>query len=107
MLYGRESITLDDVQSTLNLKELNQKSELKNSGSGVGLYARGKSEKMESHKSSKGKSRSKSQSDSMKNAHDTGAIFQVGSAEGRRYCEDETKTTPGRCYTGGLGPLYP
>uniref|UniRef100_A0A803QJX5 Retrovirus-related Pol polyprotein from transposon TNT 1-94 n=1 Tax=Cannabis sativa TaxID=3483 RepID=A0A803QJX5_CANSA len=63
MLYGRESITLDDVQSALNLKELNQRSESKNSESGDGLYTRGRSEKRESHNGSKVKSRSKSQSD--------------------------------------------
>uniref|UniRef100_A0A803PGK5 GAG-pre-integrase domain-containing protein n=1 Tax=Cannabis sativa TaxID=3483 RepID=A0A803PGK5_CANSA len=40
ILYGKESITLDDVQSVLNSKELNQRSELKNFKSGDGLFTR-------------------------------------------------------------------
>uniref|UniRef100_A0A803NSV0 Retrovirus-related Pol polyprotein from transposon TNT 1-94-like beta-barrel domain-containing protein n=1 Tax=Cannabis sativa TaxID=3483 RepID=A0A803NSV0_CANSA len=39
MLYRRESITIDDVQSTLNSKELNQRSESKFFKSGDGLKA--------------------------------------------------------------------
>lgn len=67
MLYGKESISLDDVQSTLNSKELNQRSDSKMQGNAEGLYSRGRSEKKDGSKSQKGKSRSKSRSNGKKN----------------------------------------
>uniref|UniRef100_A0A803PQT4 CCHC-type domain-containing protein n=1 Tax=Cannabis sativa TaxID=3483 RepID=A0A803PQT4_CANSA len=93
MLHERESITLDDVQSTLNLKELNQRIELKNFGSGDELYTRGKSEKRESHKDSKEKSRSKSQFDNQKNLR-CWICKKIGYL--RRACPERHKTGDSR-----------
>uniref|UniRef100_A0A803PDC4 Integrase catalytic domain-containing protein n=1 Tax=Cannabis sativa TaxID=3483 RepID=A0A803PDC4_CANSA len=92
MLYGRESITLNYVQLALNSKELNQRSESKNSGSGDGLYTRGRSEKRESHKSSKVKSRSKSKFDNQKNLRCW--IYKIGHL--RQSCLEKHKTGDSR-----------
>lgn len=44
LLYGRESLSFDDVQSTLNSKELNQKIETTSSTKGECLMIRGRPE---------------------------------------------------------------
>ena len=45
MLYGRETLTLDDVHGALNSKELKQKAEAKNNGDAEGLTVKGRPEK--------------------------------------------------------------
>ena len=57
LLYGRESLTLDEVQATLNSNELNHRSEEKGNSVAEGLNVRGRPKKREfkSRSKSKGK----------------------------------------------------
>ncbi|RZB80703.1 Retrovirus-related Pol polyprotein from transposon TNT 1-94 [Glycine soja] len=48
LLFGRDSVSLDEVQAALNSKELNERKEKKSSTSGEGLTARGKTFKKDS-----------------------------------------------------------
>ena len=47
LLFGRDYVSLDEVQAALNSKELNERKEKKSSTSGEGLTARGKTFKKE------------------------------------------------------------
>ena len=58
-LYGRESLTLDEVQAALNSKELNHKNEDKGSTVAEGLNVRGRPDKREFKPRSKSRSKSK------------------------------------------------
>ncbi|GJU94396.1 hypothetical protein Tco_1319152 [Tanacetum coccineum] len=49
LLYGRESLTIEDVLETLNSKELKKKTEATKEESGDGLYVRGRSDHSEGH----------------------------------------------------------
>ena len=59
LLYGRESLTLDEVQIALNSKELNHKSEEKNNIMAEGLNVRGRAKKCDFRPRSKLRSKSK------------------------------------------------
>nr|GEY21366.1 retrovirus-related Pol polyprotein from transposon TNT 1-94 [Tanacetum cinerariifolium] len=59
LLYGRETLTLEDVLAKLNSKEIKERSKMKG-GDGEGLYVRGRIDRRDSRQS-RGKSRSKSQ----------------------------------------------
>ena len=59
LLYGRESLTLDEVQATLNSKELNHCSEEKNSTMAKGLNVKGSIEECDFKPRSKSRSKSK------------------------------------------------
>ena len=59
LLYGRESLTLDEVQAALNSKELNQRSEEKKNVVVEGLNVRGRPEKREFKTRSKSRSKSR------------------------------------------------
>ena len=59
LLYGRESLTLDEVQAALNSKELNHKNDEKSNVIAEGLSVRGRSERRESREKSKSRSKSK------------------------------------------------
>ena len=63
LLYGRESISLEEVQSALMSKELNKKMDSKGNGQSEALIARGRSDKRDA----KGKSRYRSKSRSKHN----------------------------------------
>ena len=65
MLYGRESLTLEEVQSALMSKELKRKSEVKEEAA-EGLMARGRPEKRDFNHKEKEKSRSKSKNNKKK-----------------------------------------
>ena len=58
-LYGRESLTLDEVQATLNSKELNHKNEDKGNTVAEGLNVRGRPAKREFKPRSRSRSKSK------------------------------------------------
>ena len=47
LLYGRESLSLDEVQSALNSRELNERNETKSADQGEGLIVRGRQSKKE------------------------------------------------------------
>ena len=59
LLYGRESLIMDEVQAALNSKELNQRSEDKGSTVAGGLNVRGKTKKRDFKARSKSRSKSK------------------------------------------------
>ena len=59
LLYGRESLTLDEVQAALNSKDLNFRSEERASTVAEGLNVRGGSEKRDFKQRSKSRSKSK------------------------------------------------
>lgn len=59
LLYGRESLTLDEVQAALNSKELNHKNDEKSNVIAEGLSVRGRSDRRESRGKSKSRSKSK------------------------------------------------
>ena len=59
LLYGRESLTLDEIQATLNSKELNHRSEDEGNAVAEGLNVRGRSDKREFKQRSKSRSKSK------------------------------------------------
>ena len=52
ILYGKESLTMADVKSALNSKEIQKKSDESTDDNGEGLYSKGKSDKRESKNSS-------------------------------------------------------
>lgn len=58
LVYGRDSLTLEEVQTTLMAKELKKKSDGNEEGNGDNLFARGRSEKRE--EKPRGQQRSKS-----------------------------------------------
>ncbi|GJX92586.1 retrotransposon protein, putative, ty1-copia subclass [Tanacetum coccineum] len=64
LLYGRETLTLEDVMATLNSKEIKKRSKAKWDDS-EGLYVRGRTDRRDSRQS-RGKSRSKSRSGRIK-----------------------------------------
>ncbi|GJZ83325.1 hypothetical protein Tco_0648498 [Tanacetum coccineum] len=64
LLYGRESLTLEDVMATLNSKEIKERSKAKG-GDGEGLYVMGRTDRRDSRQS-RGKSRSKSRGGRLK-----------------------------------------
>ncbi|KAG8362995.1 hypothetical protein BUALT_BualtUnG0016000 [Buddleja alternifolia] len=84
LLYGRETLSLDEVQAALNSRELNQRNEEKGQTQAEGLNVRGRSEKRDSKKKEK-KSRSKSRSRKIEcyHCHKEGHI--------RRLCPDRLK----------------
>lgn len=47
MIYGKESLTLDEVHAALMSKELNKRSEMASDEQSDGLFVRGRSEKRE------------------------------------------------------------
>ncbi|GJX79003.1 hypothetical protein Tco_0327152 [Tanacetum coccineum] len=49
LLYGRESLTMEDVLATLNLRELKKRTEGIKEEAGDGLYVRGRSDHSEGH----------------------------------------------------------
>lgn len=59
MLYGKQTMTLSEVNAALNLKELQKKSDAKGESNAEGLTVRGRTEKRDSKKN-RFKSRSKS-----------------------------------------------
>ncbi|GJX95188.1 hypothetical protein Tco_0349774 [Tanacetum coccineum] len=64
LLFGRESLALDDVMATLNSKEIKERSKAKG-GDGEGLYVRGRTDRRDSYQL-RGKPRSKSRGGSLK-----------------------------------------
>lgn len=60
MLYGKETLTMTEVKSVLNSKELPKKNEATSSGNDEGSNVRGRHEKKENNKKWRGKSKSKS-----------------------------------------------
>lgn len=58
MIYGKQTLTMNEVKSVLNSKEL-QRKEISNEPFGEGLNVRGRTEKRD-NKKTRGKSRSKS-----------------------------------------------
>ncbi|KAG8367168.1 hypothetical protein BUALT_Bualt16G0044500 [Buddleja alternifolia] len=84
LFYGRETLSLDEVQAALNSRELNQRNEEKGQTQAEGLNVRGRSEKRDSKKKEK-KSRSKSRSRKIEcyHCHKEGHI--------RRLCPDRLK----------------
>ncbi|GJR70551.1 retrovirus-related pol polyprotein from transposon TNT 1-94 [Tanacetum coccineum] len=64
LLYGRETLTLEDVMATLNSKEIKERSKAKGDD-GEGLYVRGRTDRRDSRQS-RGKSRSKSRGGRLK-----------------------------------------
>ncbi|GJY89686.1 hypothetical protein Tco_0504882 [Tanacetum coccineum] len=64
LLYGRESLTLEDVMATLNSKKIKERSKAKG-GDGEGLYMMGRTDPRDSRQSM-GKSRSKSRGGRLK-----------------------------------------
>ncbi|GJT41974.1 retrotransposon protein, putative, ty1-copia subclass [Tanacetum coccineum] len=64
LLYGREALTLEDVMTTLNSKEIKERSKAKGDD-GEGLYLRGRTDRKDSRQS-RGKSRSKSRGERLK-----------------------------------------
>ncbi|GJZ47818.1 retrovirus-related pol polyprotein from transposon TNT 1-94 [Tanacetum coccineum] len=64
VLYGRETLTLEDVMATLNSKEIKERSKAKGDD-GEGLCVRGRTDRKDSRQSRR-KSRSKSQSGRLK-----------------------------------------
>ena len=59
LLYGMESLTLDEVQAALNSKELNHKNEDKGNTVAKGLNVRGRPDKREFKPRSRSRSKSK------------------------------------------------
>ena len=59
LLYGRESLTLDEVQAALNSKELNHRSEENSNTVTEGLNVRGRTDKRDGRPRSKSRSKSK------------------------------------------------
>ncbi|GJS59265.1 hypothetical protein Tco_0654049 [Tanacetum coccineum] len=49
LLYGRESLTMEDVLATLNSRELKKRTEVTKEEAGDGLYVRGRSDHSEGH----------------------------------------------------------
>nr|GEV12696.1 zinc finger, CCHC-type [Tanacetum cinerariifolium] len=49
LLYGRESLTVEDVPATLNLRELKKRTEVTKKETGDGLYVRGRSDHSNGH----------------------------------------------------------
>ncbi|GKC23544.1 retrotransposon protein, putative, ty1-copia subclass [Tanacetum coccineum] len=64
LLYGREALTLEDVMTTLNLKEIKERSKAKGDD-GEGLYVRGRTDRRDSRQL-RGKSGSKSRGGRLK-----------------------------------------
>ncbi|KZV56298.1 hypothetical protein F511_00295 [Dorcoceras hygrometricum] len=60
MLYGKETLTMAEVKSALNSKELHKKNETKMESTGEGLNVRGRTYKRESRNEKGGKHRSQS-----------------------------------------------
>nr|GEU88269.1 retrovirus-related Pol polyprotein from transposon TNT 1-94 [Tanacetum cinerariifolium] len=64
LLYGQETLTLEDVMATLNSKENKERSKVKGDD-GEGLYVRGRTDRIDSRQST-GKPRSKSRNERLK-----------------------------------------
>ncbi|GKD43945.1 retrovirus-related pol polyprotein from transposon TNT 1-94 [Tanacetum coccineum] len=87
LLYGREALTLEDVMTTLNSKEIKERSKSKGDD-GEGLYVKGRTDHRDSRQS-RGKSRSKSrgyvkkddQPSSSGSIYDGSKVMMVMSAE--------------------------
>ena len=84
LLYGRESLMLDEVQTTLHSKELNQRSEEKGSVVAEGLNVRRRPERREFKTRSKSRSKSRG-TIKCYHCHKEGHI--------RRLCPDRHKGT--------------
>ena len=59
LLYGRQTLSLEEVKSALGIKKLKDKQEKADSESGEGLMARGRPEKREGKGKKQGRSKSK------------------------------------------------
>ena len=59
LLYGRQTLSLEEVKSTLGTKKLKDKQDNPESESSEGLMVRGRSEKRENKGKKQGRSKSK------------------------------------------------
>ena len=59
LMYGRQSLTLDEVKAAFNTRELEGKQNAAESGVGEGLTARGRFDKHDEKKKKEGKHKKK------------------------------------------------
>ena len=85
LLYGRDSLTLVEVQSTLNSKELNERNEQRLSVHGEGFTIRGSQYKKDDKIERK---RSKSQTRSRSNVPNIRCYHCKREGHTRRFCPD-------------------